>query len=324
MPDVITIGSATRDVFLLSKAFQIIRSPQNDHGHLECVELGAKIDVESCELTTGGGATNAAVTFARLGFSTAAVTRIGDDEPGHAVLADLTAANVDTALVKTVKKGRTAYSTLLTAQNGERTVLVYRGVSSEFAQTDIPWKGLSAKWLYITSLSGNLELLQKLLEAAKKKDIKVALNPGGGELMRAAQLRPLLSGVDVLLLNLEEAQSFTGSTSKDGKELSQMLAKGETIAVVTDGQRGAYAAQGKIKYYAKNRNVKSVSRTGAGDAFGSGLVAALMKDMSLEDALKVGTLNAESVIQEIGAKKGILTAWPKAKALEEIRVFASK
>jgi hypothetical protein len=46
--------------------------------------------------------------------------------------------------------------------------------------------------------------------------------------------------------------------------------------------------------------------------------------MSVDDALKVGTLNAESVIQHIGAKAGIMTKWPNKNLLDEIRVFASR
>lgn len=324
MYDVITIGSAVRDVFLLSKEFQIIKSDKFSGGVAECVALGAKIDVDQVVLSTGGGATNAAVTFSNLGFVTATVSRVGDDEPGDDVLRDLMRYKVDVSMVKRVKGGQTAYSTLLTAANGERTALVHRGVSAEFIAADVPFKTMKAAWYYVSSLSGNVALLSKIIAHVKKTGGKIAVNPGGGELLKTAELRPLLKDVDVLLVNLEEAQKLTGLTSKDGKELAAKLCSEKTLAVVTDGPRGAYAAQGKTKYSARNRNVPSISRTGAGDAFGSGVVAALAKGYSIDDALKVGTLNAESVIQHIGAKAGIITKWPTKKLLEEIRVFASR
>ncbi len=324
MIDIITIGSATRDVFLSSKDFQVIQSEKFAGGAAECVTLGAKIDVEDCTLSTGGGATNAAATFVKLGFETGIITRIGDDEPGRDILADLLSLKIDTSLVKNVKGGKTAYSTLLTTSSGERTALVYRGVSAEFAASDIPFKTLKCSWLYVSSLSGNIELLTKIVAHAKKMNAKIAVNPGGGELAKAPQLRQILTGVDVILVNLEEAQLLTGMDTKDGKELAGALAKVSKIAVVTDGGKGAYAAQAKSRYYAKNRGVKSISRTGAGDAFGSGCVAALAKGLDIENALQVGTLNAESVIQHVGAKKGILTKWPKTKELEEIKVFVSR
>ncbi len=324
MYDVITIGSATRDVFLLSKEFQLIRSDKFSTGVGECVALGAKIDVDQVVLSTGGGATNAAVTFANLGFATGIVSRIGLDEPGDDVLRDLARYKVDTAMIKRIKGGQTAYSTLLTATNGERTVLVHRGVSAEFVLADVPFKTLSAKWYYVSSLSGNVALLAKIIAHAKKTGAKIAVNPGGGELLKAAELRPLLKDVDVLFVNLEEAQKLTGLLTKDGKELASKLSTDKTLAVVTDGPRGAYASLGKVRYSARNRNVPSISRTGAGDAFGSGVVAALAKGLTVDDALKIGTLNAESVIQHIGAKAGIITKWPAKKLLDEIRIFSSR
>ncbi|MFA5947189.1 MAG: carbohydrate kinase family protein [Patescibacteria group bacterium] len=324
MYDIITIGSAVRDVFLLSKSFQLIKSDKFSTGVGECVALGEKIDVEQLVLSTGGGATNAAVTFANLGFLTAIVSRVGLDEPGDDVLRDLARYKVDTSLVKRIKGGQTAYSTLLTAPNGERTALVHRGVSSEFALADVPFKTLATKWYYVSSLSGNVALLAKIISHAQKTGAKIAVNPGGGELLKASELRALLKDVDVLLVNLEEAQKLTGLSTKDGKELAAKLSSETTLAVVTDGPRGAYASFSKVRYSARNRNVPSISRTGAGDAFGSGVVAALAKGMSVEDALKVGTLNAESVIQHIGAKAGIMAKWPNKKLLDEIRVFVSK
>jgi ribokinase len=324
MFDIITIGSATRDVFLLSKEFQFLKSDKFSTGMGECVALGAKIDVEEMVLATGGGATNAAVTFARLGFLTGIVSRVGEDDPGTSVLADLLLETVDTSMIKRLKGGQTAYSTLLTAANGERTVLVYRGVSADFTAADVPFKTMKARWYYVSSLSGNIEVLAKIITHAKKTGAKVAVNPGSGELMKASELRPLLKDVDVLIVNLEEAQRLSGLQTKDGKELSAKLSGDQTLAVVTDSSRGAYAAMGKMRYSARNRSIPSISRTGAGDAFGSGVVAALMKGLSIDDALKVGTLNAESVIQHVGAKAGILKKWPNAKLLEEIRIFASR
>jgi len=330
MFDIITIGSAVRDVFLLSKEFQLLKSDKFSTGVGECVALGTKIDIEQVVLSTGGGATNAAATFANLGFITGIVSRVGDDEPGDDVLRDLTRFKVDATMVKRIKGGQTAYSTLLTASTGERTALIHRGVSAEFALTDVPFKTLSAKWYYVSSLSGNVALLAKIIAHTKKTGAKIAVNPGGGELDKPSELRPLLKDIDVLLVNLEEAQKLTGSSTKDGKELATALigsthgSTPTTLAVVTDGPRGAYAAQGKMKYSARTRNIHPISTTGAGDAFGSGVVAALAKGLTIDEALQIGTLNSESVIQQIGAKAGILTKWPNKKLMDEIRIFTSR
>src|SRR3989338_9119257 len=81
MFDIITIGSATRDVFL-KMAAKWLHKDGNSGEMAESLPLGSKIEVEKIFLTTGGGGTNSAVTFARQGFQTACVGVVGDDLNG--------------------------------------------------------------------------------------------------------------------------------------------------------------------------------------------------------------------------------------------------
>jgi sugar/nucleoside kinase (ribokinase family) len=48
-------------------------------------------------------------------------------------------------------------------------------------------------------------------------------------------------------------------------------------------------------------------RTGAGDAFASTIVAMLAKDKTLEEALRYAPINSMSVVQQVGAQKGLLS-----------------
>ncbi len=320
MFDVITLGAATRDVFLVSKDFQFIQSHKFATGVGECVPFGAKIDIDNILLSSGGGATNAAVTFARLGLSAGIVAKVGDDEAGRGIKTELHGEGVDVRLMKTTDKDSTAYSTLLTAKNGERSVLVYRGASATFAPSDISWTKLKAKWIYASSLAGNLDVMKQVLTHAHKHKIKVAFNPGKGELKRATDMRKLLPKLSILIVNLEEAQMLTENPDKDVAKQLKLLAQPNLTVVITNGPSGAYALADGTAWYARTSGVKSVSRTGAGDAFGSGLTAALIKGYSLDDAMKIGTLNSESVIQKFGAKAGILNKWPSKKDLAKYSV----
>lgn len=320
MYDVVTIGSAVRDVFLLSREFKLLPIRGFPGGMAECVTLGAKIEVEECTLTSGGGATNAATTFVNFGFTTAVATRLGDDEPGRDILAELASRNIATDLVTMVKRGRTAYSTLLTASNGERTALVFRGVSSSFADRDIPLTKLKTRGIYLTSLAGNTALAMRIGQYAQKKNIAVAWNPGSAELANGRSLHAIMRHMSVILMNREEAELMLGRKDSDLKALAKSIAQEGQTVVITDGANGALAYRDGKAWISRTTGKPSISRTGAGDAFGSGFVAALMRGMSVEDALRIGTLNAESVIQKVGAKAGILTAWPKPSALATIRV----
>jgi sugar/nucleoside kinase (ribokinase family) len=52
--------------------------------------------------------------------------------------------------------------------------------------------------------------------------------------------------------------------------------------------------------------VDAYERTGAGDAFGSGCLSALIKGKDITEALLWGTVNSASVIGYVGAQRGLL------------------
>lgn len=320
MYDIITIGAAVRDVFLLSDQFQMIRSEAFETGVGECVPLGAKIEVDQKVETTGGGATNAAVTFSRLGFSTATICRVGDDGAGRDILQDLKKEKVSTALIQKVPRGETAYSALLTAPGGERSVLTYRGISATFTTSDIPWRALEAKWIYLTSLGGNISLAERIIKATDEEETSIAWNPGGKELaLGPVVVRRVLKRVSLFILNREEAAKLTGKDRIAEAFIALKVPK-QTMVIITDGDKGSWAfADGKA-WHSGTTGATSVSRTGAGDAFGSGVVAGLMHGFTLPQALALGTLNAESVIKHVGAKKGILKRWPSPSALARVPI----
>jgi len=319
MFDVITIGSAIKDVFLLSDKFTFIRSKAFETGIGECVSLGSKIELDAVVHTTGGGATNAAVTFANLGFKTAAVCRVGKDPEGTTVLEELQKKGIDISMVVKVDKGVTGYSTLMTADTGERTALVYRGVSGSFQTRDMPFGACRTHWFYVTSLGGNLDLLKKLIRYAGQCRSHIAWNPGRAEIERNPILvSALAKQVAVFMVNTEEGAELTGH--KDVLDMLEPLSSRKNVVIVTDGERGSYAFSEDQTYRAETGRVKSVSQTGAGDAFGSGFVAAFIKTGDIKISLATGTANAEGVIQKIGAKAGILKAWPKPQALKKIPV----
>ncbi len=317
--DVITIGAAVRDVFLASNKFIAIKSTKFKTGVGECMNLGSKIELDKIFLTTGGGATNAAATLSSLGFKTACIAKIGDDAPGRDILEDLQKFKVNTKLIKRVNKGRTAYSSILTMMDGERTVLVYRGVSSSFKSTDIAWKALwKTKWIYLTSLGGDITLAKKIIDHAHSHNVKVSWNPGSKELKHGMKgFAPLLSKIDILNMNKEEAQLLTKERTIKGM-LKKLSSPGK-VRIITDGTKGSHISKDNLYIHLKTTGAKGISRTGAGDAFGSGFLASYIKTNDIKKSAQVGTLNAESVIQSFGAKQGILTSWPKDSQLKRIK-----
>lgn len=305
MFDVISFGTATLDVFLRSKGLEL---GKNDGTKEICVRYGAKIPVDELGFDSGGGGSNTAVTFARQGLKTALLAKIGDDFSGKKVKEDLEKEGVTPQFLVTEKDGITDYGTVLWAPDGGRTILIYRG-KTRLEIAEIPWERLQASWFYVTSVEGNLEIVKKIADLPGK----IAWNPGDEELKQKEVVLSLLPRTEVLNLNKEEMLALLGGDGNWTREELLRRASGLTskLTIITDDLRGAYLHQkGQAFWWHSGifEDSPRVESTGAGDAFGSALVAGLMKEFSLPDCLKLATANAASVVSFVGAKKGILKA----------------
>jgi sugar/nucleoside kinase (ribokinase family) len=305
IPKILSIGAAVQDVFLShSDEFKPV-SDKSAHETFMKLELGAKADVNNINFTTGGGATNAAVTFTRQGLRAEFMGTIGHDPAGQAVLDDLDHEGVETARVSYSKKYNTGYSVLLLAPNGERTILTYRGASTHYDAKNFDITDSGADWLYVSSMAGDMETLNKIFRQAHEKGIKIMFNPGKRELAHATKLKTLLEDVEVLSVNKEEMQQIV-----EGEELEELVHHAlhyVPVAIVSDGPNGVMATDGKtIVRAGMYEDVKVIDRTGAGDAFGSGFLSQWASGKSLKDSLIFASANSTSVVTKIGAKTGIL------------------
>lgn len=315
---IITIGGATLDVFIKSKAFKVIESDKFLTGKAECLTLGSKNEADEIFVDTGGGATNAAVTFANLGIGCSVLARIGDDLFGREVARVLDEKNVGLEFLQKDKKLNTAYSTLLLLGTGERSVLVYRGASNAL---EFPKKSIQTDWFYVTSVGGNLKLLSEITAYAKKNKIKMMYNPGGGELKQGLKkLAPYFKKLEVLNLNREEAALLCGAEMERFDILKKKLNDLAPYVVITDGPVGAFCLHNNELYFAASLGTKPVNTTGAGDAFGSGFCAGLILQNSLDYALRLAILNSDGVIREMGAKNGLLAKLPGEKELKKVKI----
>jgi len=320
--DMVTIGAATRDVFVKSKHFDKIKSASAPDGFEACLPMGAKIELDEIAFETGGGATNAATTFARFGFKTACIARIGHDAGGAEIEELLKREDIDKTLLQYDAKLRTGYSIIILAGAGHRAILTSRGASRKIAEKEIPWEKIRTHWLYVTSLGGNEKLLKDIFGFAKKHLVKIAWNPGSAELeMGMKKLLPYLMQADVLIMNKEEAASLSGLPARqvDGL-LKKIGALPRTALVITDGAHGAYLTARGAVWHATALTGKILNTTGAGDAFGSAFTSGLMREGDLDAALKIAVLNSHGVVTHMGATAGILDKYPTPQKRTKVKV----
>lgn len=300
MFDVITIGGAVLDIYAMSDNLILTKD-------ILGVRPSTKNEISKGFFTCGGGATNAAATFAKLKLNTACLSLIGDDHLNYFIKKSLKKFGVNRRLLIVDPKSTTDYSIILVAKDGTRSVLVNRG-TYDLQERHIPWKKIkNTKWLYISSLSGNINLLEKLIGFAKENNIKIALNPGNRELNQRNILIPLLQHVDFLLLNREESENLTRLSFDDNRFWDKITSYCPALVSITNGRDGAYVYDNEQIYYSPILNVHAVDETGAGDAYGSGFVAGLIHGLDSKDALLWGVRNSASVVSELGSKNRILT-----------------
>ncbi len=300
MYDIITVGGANADVFLKTKAETITHDNHRDI----CYRLGEKLLVDRLTLKTGGGGSNTAVAFSRLGLKTAFLGLLGNDIYSDMILKELKKEKVE--FIGKIKKGNTGYSIILPTAS-DRTILVFKGLNNELSWKDVPQNKIKAKWLYLSTLLGTgLVTLEKLAVYAKKNNIKVAANMS---IYLAKQglktLSPFLKNIDVLILNREEAVALAGNNDLD-ESIPMILKYFFGILVVTDGFNPAVAHDGKKLYIKRIKPIKPVEKTGAGDAFAAGFVYGIIKGKSIQTCLSFGHKEALSVMKHIGAKDDLL------------------
>lgn len=319
MFDIITIGHSTIDI--IAKIPDAHLHCRKDEKTCElCFSYGQKLLADSIDECIGGNAPNVAIGLKRLGFETGVISNLGQDEKGLKIRQILQKEGVDDSHLKNDSFNPTDVSLVLSYQ-AERTILAHH---SPFVYL-MPHNLKPPQWIYLTSLGKNFHKLYDGLRdyLIENGNVKLALNPGLQELNWGAQgSRGILERSNVLILNKEEAEILAkvskiaikaldlgyeqNGTSSVRWLLEGLKGLGPKIVVITDAKNGAFSFDGNNFLKIKPFPADLVEMTGAGDAFSSGLLAAMIGDSDMSEALRWGSAEAASVIGKIGSTAGLL------------------
>ncbi len=294
------IGAALVDLFFSSPSFTKESLPE---GTFLCQRYGHKIEIEDYHLTTGGGASNTAVAFARRGHQVSIIAEIGKDDLGQIVRNELIAARVDTRKMISERQEKTGCSVILRGPTGDRTIMVSRAASSMLDDYDIPVSYLRQRdWLHLSSVAGNLNALSEIWQALDTPSLGLSWNPGRRELEQIASgaLTLPTPSQGVFFANDQEWALIANQQTS--------ILKSFPFVVITKGEKGGTVFQNGKKYqdFKPASQGPAFESTGAGDAFASAFVSTLLYQRSLDEAILAARNNSASVIQYIGAKKGLL------------------
>lgn len=316
--DLISIGDSTIDVFLEVDPQDAESSCSLDHE--KCVvsfEFGAKIPVKSLVRVAGvGNAPNLAIGSVRLGLKTALYTVLGSDRDSQECKEVFEKEGVDTKFVVMENDKRSGFSAVIN-YSAERNIFRFRE-DHEYQLPNFP----QASWVYYTSIGKGSEVLHEPLVAyLKNTGAKLGFNPGTLQIREGIEtIKPMMAVANVLLVNREEAYKLVRGEIEDIRGLlADLKATGPEAVVITDGRGGSYASiDGREVWFCPiPEESPVVERTGCGDAYSTGFLAAMVQGRQLPEAMLWGTMNATSVIQYIGAREGLLTPEGMQKTIEK-------
>lgn len=225
----------------------------------------------------GGSAANTALVLARLGFDSAVMGAVGDDDAGHRALYSLGTAGVSTDLVSVSETHPTAMNTVMVTPDGERTMIGARGANVYYTPPS-GWDD-GVDWLHVSGYSLMAGPQQRsaldVIAAAGEGSIPCSLDVPVGV---SAHIRSLLTDV------IDDFRVVTGSRLAlaeltDSTDPVEVLAGGPTVVAVTSGADPVLLMVGEERISLTPPKVVSVDVTGAGDAFAAGLIAAVLSDL---------------------------------------------
>lgn len=298
--DFLAIGSAVVDIHAKINDIEKIEIRAPSIERLVAISFASKTELEDLDTAIGGSALNSSFTMSHLGSKVALLSAVGDDIFGKWILTELACGQICSDFM-TVKKGKTGIGIDLLSEDGEKSVLVYRGVLKELSPEDLPEKAVvQAKHIFLTSLVSekSYALFLKAVRLAKKHRKSVVFAPSISMLHAYGEnLKKMHQHFDLVIMNAEEAAYYTGK-----KTIRSMLAAlPGRVCVITKDVDGAYAREGKKYYHIPSIPVKIKGTIGAGDAFSGAFASEYYRTKSVKNALKLAVSMAALKLQHVAA-----------------------
>jgi pseudouridine kinase len=245
------------------------------------------------QISVGGGARNVAENLARLGTPTALLSVVCQDDFGRTIMRQTEQAGVDTDhMLLSCDQHSAAYMAL---QSAERALLVALDDTTAISALTPEYISDHASMLeqarmVVIDANVPLETAATLLEICRAAGVPVALEPVA--YAPALRYRPLAGAFYLMTPNGVEAQALTGLPVSDAAQgalaAKQLVAAGVQIAIITLGHTGLVYATPEANGYVPSIEGDIIDPTGAGDALTAAVVYALLNDIPVDEAVRLG------------------------------------
>lgn len=309
--DFVAIGDLVVDAFIELDKDEADVSIDMDTGRKTLMmKFGEKLPYKDVTVVNAvGNSPNASVSVHRLGLNSALISSVGHDRNGTDCLEALRTEGVHTDYVKVHEGKETNYHYVL-RYGPERTILI----KHEKFPYALPLFEEPPRYIYFSSIGEHgLPFHFEIAKYVKEHpETKLVFQPGTFQIkLGAEKLKEVYEVTEIFFCNKEEAQLILNTEEQHMPTLLREFKKiGPKMPVITDGPNGAYVLDENDKAWHMPMYpdpADPVDRTGAGDAFASTFTAAIALGLTPAEALSWGPINSMSVVQYIGAQKGLLT-----------------
>ncbi|BAA78921.1 ATP-dependent 6-phosphofructokinase [Aeropyrum pernix K1] len=251
--------------------------------------------------SVGGSAANVAVVLRRLGVQSGIIGKIGLDDFGRIAVDNLMREGVDISGLRVSLRDRTGFSVVVRDKEGSITIYSFKGAAEKLEPGEIDADAIGrSKHVHVASLRPDTTL--KTVEIAKKRSITVSWDPGRVlSKMGAERLANIISKVDIIFVNRNEAKNLTGY--HDYRQAARHLKKlGPKIVVIKLGASGSYIlySDGEV-FVPAIKPERVVDTTGAGDSYAAGFIAGLLRGYTIEKASLYATIVASIKVSRLGS-----------------------
>lgn len=260
----------------------------------------------------GGKGANQALAACRLGVQTQMIGMVGDDIFGDEIKRNLLNNGLDTSHIKTTS-GVSSGSAHITLFDGDNSIVVVPAANNELTIEDIKRVGDIIVQADFVILQNEIPQVvnEMIINLCHKENTKLVYNPAPA---RHFSL-DILDKIDYLTPNEHEFEVIFPNET-----LSAVLKRYPNRLIVTLGKQGAIYFDGKKEVLVPSYQVDVVDTTGAGDTFNGALVAGLLYQLNLHEAIEFANLASSISIQKFGAQGGM----PTLSTLKKSKYFKSE
>lgn len=265
---------------------------------------GETKQANSLYIEPGGKGYNQAIACKKLGTDVYYLTAVGNDEYGKSCKKVMDDLGINTYY--SYKEENTAVATIITNNNGDNQVTVYKGASNLLDLNDLNNFKSIIKQCDILLVQNEMpyDILKEAIEFAYNNNVYVIYNPAPA----IYDIKDLIKYVHILIPNESEANTIYN------KNIDDITITDDLKLIITLGSKGCLYIDKNNKKYYKALNVNAIDTTGAGDVFCAAISSFIKQEENIEKVIKLATISSALHVQ----KKYVIDATPTIEEVYDV------